>query len=337
MRVVVAPDKFRGTVTALQAAEAMASGVRRAGHEAVVIPLADGGEGLLDVFGGPNRLTEVSGPLGDDVTAGWRYDGRRAVIEMALASGLMLVGGAEGNDAVAASTYGTGELIAAAVDAGAREIIVGVGGSATTDGGLGALRAMLSSRMHGVSITVACDVRTTFVDAATTFAPQKGATPAQVKLLQRRLERLVDVYRTEHGVDVSQIVGGGAAGGLAGGLAAIGATLESGFELVAEESGFADAIESADLVITGEGFVDAGSFDGKVVGGVVEWANELRVPVLVVAGEVFELVDSPGGNSVEVDAIDLVASVGRERALQDTAASLEQVVVDWFARRSITA
>lgn len=333
MRVVVAPDKFRGTVTAAQAAEALAAGVRRAGHEAVAIPMADGGEGLLDVFGGPNRQTEVSGPLGDDVVAGWRFDGRRAVIEMARASGLALVGGAEGNDAVAASTYGTGELIAAAVDAGAREILVGVGGSATTDGGLGALRAVLSSRMHGVKLTVACDVRTTFVDAAETFAPQKGATPAEVKLLRRRLERLVDVFRDEHGIDVSQLIGGGAAGGLAGGLATLGATLESGFELVAEESGFAEAVESADLVITGEGFVDAGSFDGKVVGGVMEWAHELNVPVLVVAGEVFDVADATG---LELEAIGLVESVGRERALYDTAASLEEVVVDWFARRSIT-
>src|SRR5690606_17500378 len=148
------------------------------------------------------------------------------VIEMAEASGLLLAGGRDGNDAVAASTAGTGELIVAALDAGARRIVVGVGGSATTDGGLAALRALHPlGRLKGVELLVACDVRTTFVDAAEVFAPQKGASPAQVALLRRRLERLAQVYLDEHGVDVTELAGAGAAGGLAGGLAAAGARL----------------------------------------------------------------------------------------------------------------
>lgn len=336
MRVVVAPDKFRGTATAKQAAAAMAAGIRSVGHRAVELPLADGGEGLLDVIGGGNRVASVSGPLGDDVDAAWRFDGRTAVIEMARASGLELVGGADGNDAVAASTFGTGELITAAVEAGARRIVVGVGGSATTDGGLGALRAMLSSRLRGIEVQVACDVRTRFVDAAEQFAPQKGATPAQVELLRRRLDRLADVYLEEYGIAVRDLEGSGAAGGLAGGLAAVGATLTSGFELVAEEVALDEALADADLVVTGEGFVDEGSFDGKVVGGVIDWAADAGVPVLVVAGEIFD-ASSFADRGVPVDGIDLVATFGRDRAVGETAAVLEQAVAEWCRGRSIPA
>src|SRR3989442_13332829 len=149
---------------------------------------------------------------------------------MARASGLTLVGGAEGNDPVQASSIGTGELIVAALEAGARKVIVGLGGSATTDGGLGALRAFGRHRLHGIDVSVACDVTTRFVDAAEGFAPQKGATPAQVELLHRRLERLAQVYEESYGVDVREVPGSGAAGGLAGGLLCAGAQLVAGVE-----------------------------------------------------------------------------------------------------------
>src|SRR5215468_9122246 len=195
MHVLAAIDKFRGTATAAEAAEAVCRGVVRAGGTATARPLADGGEGTLEVLGGGNRTTTVMGPLGDAVDASWRLMGRTAVIEMARASGLALVGGPDGNDPIAATTHGTGELIATALDAGARRIVVGVGGSATTDGGLGAIRAIWTpGRLRGVDLVVACDVRTRFIDAAEVFAPQKGATPAQVQLLKRRLERLAQVY-----------------------------------------------------------------------------------------------------------------------------------------------
>ena len=330
MRILVAPDKFKGTLDAPGAAEALASGLRSAGHEVVTCPLADGGEGTLDVLGGPNRTTLVSGPLGDPVEARWRLSGRDAVIEMALASGLALVGGAEGNDPVAASSYGTGELITAAVDAGARRVLIGVGGSATTDGGLGALRAMEPlQRYRGVRLEVACDVRLGFVAAAEVFAPQKGATPAQVELLTRRLERLVQVYRESHGVDVTSLEGAGAAGGLAGGLACAGATLVPGFDLVADHLDLDELVESADLVVTGEGFLDEESFDGKVVGGVVELGAALGVPVVAVVGECFD------DAADRVPTVSLVAEHGRDRSMTATAECLvgsAQAVLDAVRR-----
>lgn len=323
MRVVAAPDKFRGTATAADVAGAVARAADAAGWTCTPVPMADGGEGTLDVLGGPNRATTVTGPLGDPVDAAWRLDRRTAVVEMARASGLALVGGPDGNDPVAASTWGTGELIAAAIEAGATRVVVAVGGSATTDGGLGALRALYPlQRLRGVDLVVACDVRTRFVDAAEVFAPQKGATPAQVNLLRRRLERLAQVYREEHGVDVTGLDGGGAAGGLAGGLAAIGARLVPGFHLIGDELGLDEAIEGADLVVTGEGFVDQQSFDGKVVGGVVDLAADLGVPVLVVAGEVFDAVEE------RVDAVSLVARFGEDRAWHDPLGCVEEVVAE---------
>lgn len=324
MEILVAPDKFRGTLSASEAAEAISVPLESAGHTVRRMPLADGGEGTLDVLGGATRTTVVDGPLGDPVEAPWRLVRRTAVIEMALASGLALVGGAEGNDPVAASTYGTGELIAAAADAGARRIVVGVGGSATTDGGLGALRAMLPlHRYRGVELSVACDVGIGFVEAAKVFAPQKGATPAQVALLERRLERLVQVYDEEYGVAVDALDGAGAAGGLAGGLACAGATLRSGFELVAEHLELDAAVERADLVVTGEGHLDAESFDGKVVGGLAELAASFGVPVVAVVGD-RDTIDPEVLGALEV--ISLVEHCGADRALGDTEAAVADAV-----------
>ena len=315
----MAPDKFRGTASASQAVAALTAGLQALGHEAIACPLADGGEGLLEVLGGANRITTVTGPLGDPVEAAWRFVGRSAVIEMALASGLGLVGGAEHNDAVAASTFGTGELISAALEAGAKKIVVGLGGSATTDGGLGALRALEPlHRLRGVELNVACDVGVRFVQAAQLFGPQKGATLSQVKLLERRLERLLQVYENDYGVQVGDLVGGGAAGGLAGGLACLGASLLSGFDLVSDYLGLDELIESADLVITGEGFLDAESFEGKVVGGVTDLANRLDVPVVAVVGEAFDAAQTL------VPTVSLVEQFGRERAMGDTLACLQE-------------
>lgn len=331
MQIVVAPDKFKGTASAAEAAEALARGLRALGHDVVCRPMADGGEGTLDALGGANRTTTVTGPLGDPVDAPWRLDGRSAVVEMARASGLELVGGGEDNDAVAASTYGTGELIAAAVDAGARSVLVGVGGSATTDGGLGALRAMYPlQRFRGIDVEVACDVRLGFVDAARVFAPQKGASAAQVELLERRLERLVEVYAEEYGVDVGTLEGAGAAGGLAGGLACVGAHLVGGFDLIADRVGLDELVDSADLVVTGEGFLDAGSFDGKVVGGVAGMADAAGVPVVAVVGEAFD------DAAARIRTVSLVEHFGRERAMAATIACLEasaQLVLDAAAGR----
>ena len=286
----VAPDKFKGTLTADAAAAAMARGAHTAGFDEVrVRPLADGGDGTLDALvaalGGSRRTARVTGPLGDTVLAEWALlsDGT-AVVEMARASGLLLVEGR--NDPLRATTRGTGELIATALRSGAKKVVVGVGGSATTDGGLGAGEVLGWSRL-GSEVVVAADVTTHFLDAARRFGPQKGASDAQVSLLTRRLERLAEQYESRTGVDVRELPGSGAAGGLAGGLAAIGAKVDSGFDVVAGVVGLDAALDGADLVLTGEGKLDATSFDGKVVGGVLEWAAELGIPHRgVIAGQV---------------------------------------------------
>jgi len=323
VRVLAAPDKFRGTATADDVAGAIAAAVEGRGGRTRRVPLSDGGEGFLDVFGGANRTALVTGPSGQPVEAGWRLDGRRAVIEMARASGLVLAGGAAENDALAATTAGTGELIGAALDAGARKVIIGHGGSATTDGGLGAVKALSPvARLRGVELLAAVDVRTAFTRAAVEFGAQKGASAHQVDLLTRRLERLVQLYRSDFGVEVDVVPGAGAAGGLAGGLMALGAEIVSGFDLIAEELDLLGAMERVDLVVTGEGFVDGASFDGKVVGGVVNLASEVGVPVLVVAGEVFDEI--PAG----VDAVSLVERFGRERSMADPLGCVREVVDD---------
>jgi len=208
-RALACPDKFRGTLTGAEAAARLARGLRTAGFDEVrELPLADGGEGTLDTLlaarGGSLRPARVTGPLGEPVDASWALlpDGT-AIVEMARASGLALVAGR--NDALRATTRGTGELIAAAARSGARRIIVAVGGSATTDGGLAAVQA-LGWSLAGLDVTVACDVRARFRDAPRIFGPQKGASDAQVALLSRRLERLAQQYRERTGVEVTELL-----------------------------------------------------------------------------------------------------------------------------------
>jgi glycerate 2-kinase len=293
----------------------------RLGWTADQAPVSDGGEGFCASLGGRPRPARVRDPLGRPIDAAWfELDGgATASVEMARASGLDLVGGSRDNDPVAADTAGTGQLIAATVKAGARQVLIGMGGSATTDGGWGAVEALEPhSRLAGIDLVVACDVRTRFVDAAARFGPQKGAGPAQVQFLTRRLERLAQVYLERFGVDVQSIQGSGAAGGLAGGLAALGATLIAGFELVADRIELAERIERADLVITGEGLLDSESFNGKAVGGVVAVAEEMGVPVVVLAG------NAVGDQPVRFRT--LVATVGEERAWSDPLAAIEEVV-----------
>lgn len=344
MHVVAAPDKFRGTATAPEISAAIALAVAAIGGTCDQAPVSDGGEGFVDVMGGSNRTTTVTGPLGDPVEAGWRLTKAGAVIEMAAASGLDLVCGPEQNDPLAASTFGSGELILEAIEAGARRVVVGVGGSATTDGGLGALRALYPvHRLRGVELVVACDVKTRFVDAARVFGAQKGATSAQIDLLQRRLERLVQVYRDDYGANIAGIEGSGAGGGFAGGLAAVGGDLLPGFDVVADEIDLYGRMRGADLVVTGEGFVDEESFDGKVVGGVVELAAEVGTSVLIVAGDVAVNVaadfgadgissDFPRCMGIKaprrVEMVSLTGRFGRRRAMTDTIACVTEIVAE---------
>jgi glycerate kinase len=325
---VVAPDKWRGSASATEVAHAIAAGATQAGWDVDVAPVSDGGEGFASAMGGSARKLRVHGPLGQPVAAVWRQLERGvAVVEMAEASGLILAGGSAGNDPIAATTYGTGELIAAAVRDGARRVLVGAGGSASTDGGWAALKALEPhARLGGIELIVGCDVRTLFLDAATEFAPQKGATPVQVELLSRRLARLAQLYEDRFGVDVRPLCGSGAAGGLAGGLAAIGAELVSGFALVAERIRLAERIAEADLVITGEGMVDAQSFRGKVVGQVLQLARLSRTPVLILAGEVSTA--APPASAAETDLMgcfSLVSEMGEERAWRDTLPALSEL------------
>ncbi len=323
VHIVAAPDKFKGTASAQEIAQAIVLAAEASGATCTPIPMADGGEGTLDALGGPNRTSLVTGPLGNPVEAEWRLDGQSAVIEMARSSGLVLAGGPEGNDPLGATTAGVGELIGNAIDAGASTIIIGVGGSATTDGGLGALDALGSAaRVKGVKILVACDVRTRFTDAAMVFGGQKGASAAQITMLTGRLRALVGTYRERYGFDVENVDRAGAAGGLAGALAAVGAVLVDGFDVVAAELGLDHAIAGADLVITGEGFIDNESFDGKVVGGVAGLAHAHHVPVLAVAGQVFDDAHE------RIDAISLAEEFGLARALENPVACVTEAVAE---------
>jgi glycerate kinase len=308
-------------------AQAIASGARRAGWTCRELPLADGGEGTLEALGGANRHSRVSGPLGAAVESPWRLTDGRAVIEAALASGLSLVGGATGNDPLLASSAGTGELIASALDLGTQSIVVGVGGSASTDGGLGAVEALRERAPFPVPVRVACDVQTPFLEAASVFAPQKGATAAQVSTLTARLERLAARYDHEFGVDVCSLAGAGAAGGLAGGLAALGATLVPGFDLVATEVGLDDALLGVDLIVTGEGRLDSTSFDGKVVGEIVDRARRRGIDVLIVAGD----IDRPALGLPS--AVSLVERFGREQAWATTEDCIARAVEEALTAR----
>ena len=325
-RIVVAPDSFKGSLDAVEVCEVVAEGARRAIPGAVVasVPMADGGEGTLDCFlaalGGQEMVLDVQDPLGRRVPARYALsiDGRSAVVELASASGLPLVADRE-PDPLRADTTGTGELIADAVENGARDILVTIGGSASTDGGTGLLRALgvrfldaqgaelppgggglariasidasgIPDGVREARFRVACDVTNPFIGpkgAAEVFAPQKGASPAQVKELDAALARFADVLAETTGVRVHDLPGAGAAGGVCGGMVALlGAEPARGAELVAETVGLGTALAGADLVVTGEGRVDAQSAGGKVVSVVASMARERGIPVVALAGSV---------------------------------------------------
>ena len=291
------------------------------GIQTIQVPLADGGEGTVSVLGGANRNSEVSGPLGEKVIARWRLADGTAIIEMASASGLTLVGGASKNDPLKATSRGTGELIAEAIKAGASRIIVGAGGSACTDGGLGAVEILKHyapfDGTRGYELIIACDVQTPFLEAAEVFGPQKGASPHQVVELTSTLKLLAKQYREEFGVNVNSIRGSGAAGGFAGGMAALGASIVDGFELIAREINFEASLQKCDFVLTGEGSLDQSSFEGKVVGSVLARAMEIGVPCGVIAGRIAENVKG------DFFSASLVSMYGATQAMNETAQSVE--------------
>jgi len=286
--VLVAPDSFKGTFRAAEVAGAIGRGLERAGlMPPDLCPVADGGEGtmeaLLLALGGETVGVEVQDPLGRPVRSqfGLVEDGGTAVIEMAAASGLGLVAEDE-RDAWAASTYGTGELICAAAAAGAQVILVGVGGSATTDGGAGALAAIADhGGLRGARIVVLTDVRTPFERAPAVFGPQKGADPAMVARLEARLDELAATLpRDPRGVPMT-----GAAGGLSGGLwAAHGARLEAGAPFILDALDFDARMRAARAVVTGEGKLDEQTLEGKLVGEIGTRTRQAGVPLHAIVG-----------------------------------------------------
>jgi glycerate 2-kinase len=286
--VVIAPDSFKGSFSAEEVAAALAAGVRSAGGEAIELPVADGGEGTMNVLaaalGAEIRMERVRDPLGRPVTGSFAVlpGGATAIVEMAQASGLARVAPAE-RDAWAASTYGSGELIAAAARAGACKVIVTVGGSATTDGGAGALAALDEARVEA-QLEVVCDVQTVWELAPSTYGPQKGADAETVRRLERRLDELA--ARAPRGRDPRGVPMTGAAGGLSGGLWAFrGAKLVAGAGYVLDMIGFDERAAAAGLVVTGEGRLDDQTLEGKAVAEVSARCRALDVPCYAVVGE----------------------------------------------------
>jgi glycerate 2-kinase len=287
-QILVAPDSFKGTFPAPAVAAAIGRGLERAGFPPPdLCPVADGGEGtlgaLLTALGGETAGASVSDPLGRPVRAGFGLleDGGTAVVEVAEASGLGRVALAE-RDAEAASSRGTGELIAAAVERGARVVLVAAGGSATTDGGSGAIEAIEEAGgLRGAKLVVLCDVRTPFEDAARVFAPQKGADAAMARRLAKRLERLAGGWPR----DPRGVPGSGAAGGLAGGLwSVLGAVLEPGAPFVLEALDYDVRMRAAAAVVVGEGRLDETSLQGKALGEAATRARQSGVPCFAIVG-----------------------------------------------------
>ena len=323
MKLVIAPDSFKESLSARAVAEAIAAGWARVYPDAELLlcPMADGGEGTVDALlsatGGKLQQTRVSGPLGDPVEAHWGLlPDAQAIIEMAEASGLHRVEPGR-RDVLAASSHGTGELIRAALDAGVRRIVLGLGGSATNDGGAGLLAALgvrfldregqelplggaalarlsqidltgLDTRLAQVEVMVAADVDNPLCGprgASAVFGPQKGASPEQVVQLDEALAHYADVMAATLGEDLRDLPGVGAAGGLGfAARAVLRAGFRPGVELVAELSGLAQAVQGADLVITGEGRLDGQSLHGKTPVGVARIARAAGVPVIALAG-----------------------------------------------------
>lgn len=316
--ILVAPDSFKGTLRAGEVAEAIGRGLEEAGRPVELCPIADGGEGtleaLLPALGGTLESVSVSDPLGRRIEAGFGLGepvrgARVAVVESAVASGLGLLHPDE-LDPVAASTAGTGELIVAAIRAGAATVYVGVGGSATTDGGSGAIRAIERGGGLGYArLVVLCDVRTPFEDAARVFAPQKGAAPRDVARLTRRLNGMARrLHRDPRGVPMT-----GAAGGLAGGLwARFGATLEPGAGFVLDLLDFDRRMRAAHAVVTGEGRLDEQSLAGKAVSEVATRARQAGVPCHAIVGR--RELDAFGARILDLQAILEAGTIAQLRA-----------------------
>lgn len=325
MKAVLAPDSFKGSLTAAEAAEAMKNGILNAAPDTVVetVPMADGGEGttdnLVDVFGGRKEYLDVMGPTGRHVTAKYGIiNDNVCVVEVAESSGLTLVDPGE-RDPLKATTYGLGELIKDALDKGCRTFIVGLGGSATNDGGAGMAAALgyrfldkdgndipygggsldrlchitaegADHRIFESDFMIACDVKNPLCGengASCVFGPQKGADDTDVRVLDDNLRHLADIVKEYLGKDIADIPGAGAAGGLGGGAVAfLNGRLKNGLDIIAEISGLEEKMRDADIVFTGEGKCDSQTLGGKTPFGVSKIACRNNVPVMIIAGTV---------------------------------------------------
>jgi glycerate kinase len=332
MRIIIAPNAFKGSLSALDAAEAIGEGIRAAAADAdlVLVPIADGGDGTVEALvaatQGERRTLRVRGPLGDPVDADYGLidGGSTAVIEMAKAAGLALVPSAK-RDPRITTTYGVGELLQRAYDEGARHFIVGIGGSATNDGGAGMAQALgyhlldesghelppgglalkrlarihvggVHARWKEAEVDVACDVTNPLTGpsgASAVYGPQKGATPAMVAELDAALEHFAEIVRRDLGVDVEQLPGAGAAGGLGAGMVAFtGARLRPGAEMVMEAVRLDERLAGAHLVITGEGRLDSQTARfGKGPAAVARHARRAGIPVVAIGGSVADEVE----------------------------------------------
>ena len=363
MKIVIAPDSFKGSLTALQVAEAIEVGLRRALPDAAIekIPMADGGEGtvqsLVDATGGQILTAQVLDPLGNSINAqyGVLGDGVTAVIEMAAASGLTLVP-EDKRDPRVTTTYGTGELIRAALSHGCRKLIIGIGGSATNDGGAGMAQALgarlltasgdqiepgggslavldsvdlseLDPRIAETETVVACDVNNPLTGkqgASHVYGPQKGATPEMIEVLDANLAHFDKTVQRDLSKSVGNVPGAGAAGGLGAGLMAfLDASLKSGIDIVTEATQLSDRFAGADLVITGEGQINFQTVFGKTPVGVAKVAKTHNIPVIAIAGSITD--DSNGVYDAGIDAmIDIVPEpMSLEKAIKNATPLIE--------------
>ncbi len=344
MKVVIAPQSFKGSISALDAAKAMEEGVRRVlpDVETVLVPVADGGDGTLETLveatNGEIRSATVTGPIGKPVKAEWGAlgDGETAMIEMARTSGLALLSLDE-RDPLRATTYGLGEVIREALDAGFRSFIVGIGGSATNDAGAGMAQALgvrlldeagndlppggaaladlrridasgLDGRATEAQFSVACDVSNPLTGsegASAVYGPQKGATPEIVAQLDAALKNFAGVVERDIGTSINDVPGSGAAGGLGGGMMAfLDGSLRAGVDIVLDQVGLDEKLAGADLVITGEGQTDFQTVYNKAPIGVAWRARERGIPVVAVSGSLGQ-----GFKDVHVEGIDAVSSI----------------------------
>ena len=364
MKIVIAPQAFKGSISALRVAEMMADGVRRVSPDAHIemVPVADGGDGTLETLveasGGEIRSSEVMGPLGETRTAVWGAmgDGLTAVIEMARTSGLALVA-VEDRDPLVATTYGLGQAIRDALDSGFRRFILGIGGSATNDAGAGMAQALgarlldaagddlppggaaladldrvdlsgLDPRIAESDVAVACDVTNPLtgpVGASAVYGPQKGATPEMVEQLDAALAHMASVVRRDLGVEIDEVPGAGAAGGLGGGMIGfLGGHLEAGVDIVLETVGLEGRLDEADLVITGEGSVDYQTVYNKAPIGVARLAKARGIPVVAIVGSLGERYREVHDHGIDA----VLAITSAPMTLEEASDRAEELVAD---------